>query len=241
VINRVLIAFWPIIICFYLTGCAEHSISSNKNPTVKNAVTITIDLCPSSKPYEAKLFKALEGLGQRAGQPLPVTIFVSGRWIERHQDELKVLKKMYLNITWGNHSYSHPVADDFLNNPKVNFRREMLKNITAMEKFSLQPSRYFRFPGLRHNRQRLEQLAALGYISVDSNAWLGKIHWWHRFVGGRIKAGSIILIHGNGNERAGVVDEFIAWLKRNKKYRIVPLSDFIPVVSSSGTPEAVRP
>ena len=142
---------------------------------------------------------------------------------------------MYLAITWGNHSYSHPVADDFLDSKKVDFRQEVLKNITTMKKFGLQPSRYFRFPGLRHNPQRLKELKSLGYVAVDANAWLGKMHWWHRFIGGKIKAGSIILIHGNGNERAGVVDEFIDWLKHNKKYRLVPLADFMPAVSRSGT------
>jgi peptidoglycan/xylan/chitin deacetylase (PgdA/CDA1 family) len=205
-----------------------------------NAVTVTIDLCPSSKPYEAKLFKTLAGLGQKAGKPLPVTIFVSGRWLEKHQAELKKIKKMYLDITWGNHSYSHPVAGDFLDNKKVNFRQEVLQNIKTMKKFGLKPSLYFRFPGLRHTAQRLKELQSLGYIPVGSNAWLGKMHWWQRFIGGKIKGGSIILIHGNGNERAGEVDELIAWLKQNKKYQLVPLTAFVPAVSRPGTPEAVR-
>jgi peptidoglycan/xylan/chitin deacetylase (PgdA/CDA1 family) len=229
------------LLLLVIAGCAEKPIAHNHNPVVKNAVTITIDLCPSSKPYEAKLFKTLEGLGQKAGQPLPVTVFVSGRWLEKHRIELRKIKKMYLAITWGNHSYSHPIADDFLDSKRANFRQEVLKNISAMKKFGLMPSKYFRFPGLRHNHERLKELKALGYIAVDSNAWLGKTHWWHRTVGGKIKDGSIILIHGNGNEKPGVVDEFIAWLKHNKKYRLAPLADFMPVAVPSGTPEAVQP
>lgn len=250
---RALVSLWLIL--FFLFGCAEgpeKPISHNRNPELKNSIVITIDLCPSKRPYERKLFKSIEYLGKMRGKPVPIAVSISGRWIEEHRKELREIKKMDLNIIWVNHSYSHPTDRDFLDNPKVDFKYEVEHNIKVMEKAGLKPSRYFRFPGLRHNRQRLKQLAALGYISVDTNAWLGKMHWWKWTVGSKIRAGSIILIHGNGNERPGVVNEFIDWLKQNKKYRIVPLDDFIlppkslvggfmPVIPPSGTPEAVRP
>ena len=169
---------------------------------------LSIDLCPSSKPYEKELFTHLDQWGRKQGKPVPVMIAVSGKWIEQHEKELEKLKQKYLSITWVNHSYSHPVENDFLNNPKVNFAYEVKHNIEVMKKHGLKPSKYFRFPGLRHNAERLKELKAMGYVNLDADAWLGK--------GQPIKNGSIILIHGNGNEKAGVVDKFIAAMTRAK-------------------------
>lgn len=212
--------FPVLLLVLFLAGCGAKPIAYNQ-------IAITIDLCPSSKPYEAKLFKALEALR------VPIAVAISGGWIKEHPAELAEIKKLNLNITWVNHSFTHPVENDFLNNPKVDLKREVLANIELMKKNGLAPSKYFRFPGLRHNQARLKQLSALGYINLDANAWLDK--------GEKIKNGSIVLIHGNGNEQPGIVDGFIAWLKQNKKYRIVPLSDFMPAVSPPGTTEAVQP
>jgi peptidoglycan/xylan/chitin deacetylase (PgdA/CDA1 family) len=155
------------------------------------------------------------------GKPVPVAVAVSGRWIEHHSKELAEIKKMYLDVTWVNHSYSHPVGDDFLNNPKVEFKREVLGNVALMEKHHLKVSNYFRFPGLRHNAERLKELKAMGFINLDADAWLGK--------GQKIKEDSIVLIHGNGNERPGIVKRFINYLKSREqdivqgRLRIVPL------------------
>lgn len=171
-------------------------------------IILTIDLCPSSKPLDAQLLNYLEALGHKLGKPVPVMIAVSGKWIEQHDKELEKLKHKYLDITWVNHSYSHPIENDFMNNPKVNFAYEVKHNIEVMKKHGLKPSKYFRFPGLRHNAQRLKELNAMGYINLDADAWLGK--------GQPIKNGSIVLIHGNGNEWPGVVDKFIAAMNRVK-------------------------
>jgi peptidoglycan/xylan/chitin deacetylase (PgdA/CDA1 family) len=171
-------------------------------------IILTIDLCPSSKPLDANLFNYLEALGHNLGKPVPVAIAVSGKWIERHEKELEQLKQKYLAITWVNHSYSHPVEKDYLNNPKVDFTYEVKHNLEVMKKHGLKPSKYFRFPGLRHNAERLAELKAMGYLNLNADAWLGK--------GQPIKNGSIVLIHGNGNEKAGVVDKFIAAMTRAK-------------------------
>ena len=201
---RVFVPSWLILFSF---GCA---VSPPQRVTKTPTIAITIDLCPSSKPYEAKLFKYLSSL--RA----PVAVCVSGRWIERHEQELEAIKEMNLNITWVNHSYSHPVSDDFLNNPKVDFRYEVLHNVNVMRNHHLVVSKYFRFPGLRHNKQRLTALAKMGYVSLDADAWLGKGLWRAKSSQQPIKNGSIVLIHGNGNENKGVVDKFINYLKSNK-------------------------
>jgi peptidoglycan/xylan/chitin deacetylase (PgdA/CDA1 family) len=182
------------------------------------SIFITIDLCPSVHPYEKGLFDYLETLGHRQGKPIPVAIAISGKWIERHEKELQAIKNRYLDITWVNHSYSHPVENDFLNNPRVDFKYEVEHNIKVMEKHGLKPSKYFRFPGLCHNALRLKQLKQMGYVNLDADAWLGKGLWRAKSSQQKIKNGSIILIHGNGNEQPGVVDKFIAYLKQNEGF-----------------------
>ena len=147
----------------------------------------------------------MEKLGHEQEKPIPVAVAVSGNWIIYHQKELAALKNSYLDITWVNHSLTHPFKNDFLNNPKVNFSHEVKGNIELMEKNGLKPSKYFRFPGLRHNEKRLKALKAMGYTNLDADAWLGK--------GQKIKNNSIVLIHGNGNEMAGIVEKFIKNLK----------------------------
>jgi hypothetical protein len=111
----------------------------------------------------------------------------------------------------------------------------------AMKKAGLKPSNYFRFPGLRHNKSRLKELYAMGFYSRRRQCLAGQAAWWNKTVGGKIKPGSIILIHGNGNEQPGVVNEFIGWLKKNKKIRIVSLDQFMLAVFPPGRREAVQP
>ncbi|MFH1542128.1 MAG: polysaccharide deacetylase family protein [bacterium] len=185
---------------------------SRKEPTQN--IYITIDLCQSSKPYEKRLFTALEDYGLEQGKPTPIAVCVAGGWIRRHEKALEEIKEMYLDITWVNHSFTHPIDKDFLNNPEVDLRYEVLENEKLMKTHDLKPSKYFRFPGLRHNKQRLAELKSLGYINLDADAWLGK--------GEKIQDGSIVLIHGNGNEVAGVVEKFIKSLD-NAKYAIEAL------------------
>lgn len=178
-------------------------------PNNRNSIAITIDLCPSSKKYDKELFSCFDKLGKKMGRPLHVGIAISGKWILKHQKELSEIKKLYLDVTWINHSYSHPIDKGFLNDSNVNFTSEVSDNIKLFEKFNLKPSKYFRFPGLIHNQQRLYELSNLGYIALDANAWLGK--------GEKIKNGSIILIHGNGNESKKIVNDFMNYLAAHEK------------------------
>jgi peptidoglycan/xylan/chitin deacetylase (PgdA/CDA1 family) len=181
-------------------------------------------MCPSSKRYDKKLFEYLDELGRKRGQPVPVAIAASGKWITRHMDELEEIRRMFLDITWVNHSYSHPVEDGFLLSPRVNFTREVEEAARVFRQHHLKVSRFFRFPGLKHDRERLKMLSEMGYIALDADAWLGK--------GQKIRGGSIVLIHGNGNEAPGVIDGFINYLKSREdeiikgKFRIVSIEAF---------------
>ncbi len=161
------------------------------------SVIITIDMCQSHKLYEKRLFVYLDDMGAKEKHKIPIAVCVAGGWLNKHQTELKeIIALRNLDITWVNHSLTHPIDNDFLNNPKVNFREEVLGNIAFMKKFGLKPSKYFRFPGLIHNAKRLNELKQMGYISLDADAWLAKRQ--------QIKDGAIVLVHGNGNEPKGI-------------------------------------
>ncbi len=58
------------------------------------------------------------------------------------------------------------------------------------------PSPFFRFPGLVSDRTIFRKVNGYGLIPLGSDAWLGKNQW--------PKNGSIILLHGNGNEPIGI-------------------------------------
>ena len=183
----------------------------------QKGITVTVDLCPSSKPYEKRLFDALDTCGKKKGKLIPIYVCISGNWIKKHPADLVAINVYKnLDLIWVNHSYTHPTENGFLDNPRINFTQEVQANLNLMRNSSLTPSQYFRFPGLIQNQQRLQQIAQMGYINLDADAWLGK--------GQPIKEGSIILIHGNGNEQPGVIDAFIVFLKgykgdiRNLKY-----------------------
>jgi peptidoglycan/xylan/chitin deacetylase (PgdA/CDA1 family) len=127
-------------------------------------------------------------------------------WAKHHKKEFLTLQKWQkegkLDITWGNHTYTHPYKKNI---PlKQNFvlikGYNLLKDTLNMEKFyishNITPSIFFRFPGLISNKHTINEIKMLGLITIGSNTWLAK--------GEKIKNNSIILIHGNKNEEKGV-------------------------------------
>ncbi|MGY3054747.1 hypothetical protein ACVWYG_002956 [Pedobacter sp. UYEF25] len=184
--------------------------------TFKNGINLTIDLCPSRKPLDRDLFEAIFTEFKRVELPAPIAISVSGKWMLKHQDDLEWLKglvsKKELDITWINHSYNHevnhlPLKQNFLLSAGTDLNIEVLENEKLMLKNGIIPSVFFRFPGLISDASLVEKIEGYGLIPIGSDAWLAK--------GALAKAGSIVLIHGNGNEEIGVKD-FIELLKRNE-------------------------
>ena len=185
----------------------DHSIPNEKG------ITLTIDLCPSHKPLDRIIFQSVFDEFKKIEKPAPLAISVSGKWMIKHQEDLNWLKsfadKKELNITWVNHSYNHevnslPLAENFLLAPGTNLDIEVLENEKLMLKNGLTPSAFFRFPGLVSDKAIVQKIEAYGLIPIGSDAWLAK--------GQQPNAGSIVLIHGNGNEETGVKD-FIQLLK----------------------------
>lgn len=172
-------------------------------------LVLTIDLCPSRKHFDVKLLQRVLDVFGPEERPVPVAIAVSGVWLEEHPDDLAAIRdyeQRGLTITWINHSMHHryvpgaPLRRNFLLEPGTNVRSEVLDAEVVMLTRGLTPSVFFRFPGLISEPAIVREVAALGLIPIGSDAWLAKGQPAHQ--------GSIVLVHGNGNEPRGIEDFF---------------------------------
>lgn len=187
-------------------------------------IAITTDLCPSSKRgFEKRLYEALIA---HYPHPVPVTLFVTGRWIDKHPRALHQLLSWEhdgkLAITWGNHTCTHPYhrgASDqntFAITPGYDLRRDTLRLEKRLLEAGVVPSVFFRFPGLVSNKHSIKIIHDLGLIPIGTNAWIAK--------GQAPQKGSIVLLHGNRNEPQGV-KRFLEMIQKRKTGKIVPLME----------------
>jgi len=180
----------------------------------ETGISLTADLCPSHKPLDKIIFTDIIKEFQRVEKPVPIALSVSGLWMVHHEKDLEWLKKLQegheIYITWIDHSYNHrvnpklPLKQNFLLEAGTDINYEVTETEKTMLKNGLLPSVFFRFPGLVSNQQLVNKITDFGLIPIGSDAWLAK--------GQKPQAGSIVLIHGNGNEPLGIKD-FIALLK----------------------------
>lgn len=174
----------------------------------EKGISLTADLCPSHRPLDKVIFTDIIAEFKKVERPVPVALSITGVWMRQHPQDLDWLKKMQANkeiyITWINHSFNHrvslkePLKENFLLEPGTDINYEVLETEKAMLKNGLLPSVFFRFPGLVSDQQLVYRITNFGLIPVGTDAWLAK--------GQQPQAGSIVLIHGNGNEPVGVKD-----------------------------------
>lgn len=184
----------------------------------EKGVVLSIDLCPSERPLEKIIFTTLKDDFKNNKRPIPVSISITGHWMLNHKEDLNWLKfiqkRENFDITWVNHSYSHhyikslPLALNFMLMKHTDVRSEVMKNEIMMLEKGLTPSVFFRFPGLISNKKLVDTISGYGLITIGSDAWLAK--------GQKPRLGSIVLIHGNGNEPYGVY-KFLELLKSKQK------------------------
>ena len=169
---------------------------------------LTVDLCPSRRPLDRKLFREIAGFVGEAAASVPVGIAASGLWIRNHREDFRWLVDLgrspagRLRITWINHSYSHPydpaapLEKNFLLRPGSDLLFEILEAEKTLLQHDLLPAPFFRFPGLVSDGRLVEALREKLLLPVGAGAWMGK--------GEPARPGDIILVHGNGNEPKGV-------------------------------------
>lgn len=179
-----------------------------RTDTTERGFSLTIDLCPSSKPLTRQVFDDMIKAFGPEEKPIPVTITITGLWMAKHQADLAYLKNLetrgQLNITWVNHTFHHrydprlPLQENFLLEAATDLNAEVLLNEQAMLQNGLKPSVFFRFPGLVSNKAVFDRILAFGLLPIGSDAWLAKNQ--------QPKQGSLVLIHANGNEPLGITD-----------------------------------
>ncbi|HTK21605.1 MAG TPA: hypothetical protein VL442_18935 [Mucilaginibacter sp.] len=184
----------------------------------ETGISLTADLCPSHKPLDRRIFTTMFTEFKKVEKPAPIALSVSGLWMLNHKEDLEWLKQLRnegeIRITWVNHSYNHrvsktaPIKENFLLEPGTDISYEVLATEQLMLKNGLIPSAFFRFPGLVSDQELVNKITDFGLIPIGSDAWLAK--------GQQPNAGSIVLIHGNGNEPVGVTD-FIKLLRSKTK------------------------
>ena len=185
---------------------------------LEKGITLTIDLCPSHKPLDREVFTSLITGLKNIENPVPVGLSLSGKFLLNHAADvdwlLDKVKNKELAITWINHTYHHyyqpglALQENFLLKPGTNLDVEVLGNEKAMLEHGIVPSIFFRFPGLVSDQRLVDKIINYGLIPIGSDAWLAK--------GQQAAKGSIVLIHGNGNEPLGVAD-FLQLLRNNQK------------------------
>jgi hypothetical protein len=165
---------------------------------------LTADLCPAKRSLDRGFIETVMKLPLKP--PVPITLMVSGLWVQRHPKDVAWLKNLdaagKIAITWGNHSFTHPYdptvpqGKNFLLSPGIDFTSEVLSLEMLLLEADLLPSPFFRFPGLISNQRLIEALCGLHLLPIGSNAWLAK---WET-----PQSGGVILVHANGNEPEGI-------------------------------------
>lgn len=190
---------------------------------------LTVDLCPSTRRFDQDFFERL--LRHRGEAPFPVGVSVSGLWLLKHQAAFSWLqervRRQELAITWVNHTLRHryvptlPPERNFLLMAGTDARDEMLDNARLLLEHEARPSAFVRFPGLVSDRHVTGVARDLGLIPLGADAWLAK--------GQPIRDGSVVLVHANGNEPAGLralTDDVLA------ATRWLPLADLLRSVEA---------
>jgi hypothetical protein len=192
--------------------------------TPVQGVFLTVDMCPSAKPFEKAFFEFLAELSKKMGKGTPVAVAMTGNWLLNHREDFQWIvgriREGKIAVTWVNHSFSHPydprvpLERNFLLTPGTDFEHEVLETERILLENGETPSPFFRFPGLVADGTLIKKLRKMSLIPVGSDAWLAK--------GELPKSGSIILVHGNGNEPSGIRTG-LQLLKGEEGMKLLPL------------------
>lgn len=206
-------------------GRIENSGLTHAGTPVRG-LFLTVDLCPSRSHFDKHFFQWLVQMSKRENKPFPVAIAMSGKWLVRHKQAFLWLlarqRKHELAITWVNHSYSHPYHSgvrktrNFLLQRSVKIKQEILATEKLLLNYDQVPSVLFRFPGLVMNQALLKIIEKYGLIALGADAWLGRSEF--------PRNGSVILVHANGNEPAG--------LRAVKKYLNSPKHRWLAIIDA---------
>lgn len=223
---------WQDVNTWFLEQSLEtDALRHGPRKKLEKAVCVTVDLCWSLRKMESGLLSALREAGKPGHRAHPV-FFVSGRWLEQHPQDMHDLIEIDgdegAEITWGLHSYVHPKSGGFMNDIEpAKIQEDTLKLERQFLNWGIVPSVYYRFPGLIHDTVRLREILGLDLFPIDCESWMVLVEQKRSGPFGKpVQAGSIILVHGNGNEPDGI-PLLERWLKANRDWELAPVSRFM--------------
>ncbi|WP_405105063.1 polysaccharide deacetylase family protein [Micromonospora sp. NBC_01405] len=144
---------------------------------------------------------AIIDLLEREG--VPATFFLTGKWVEEYPD---VTRRLAANPRFelANHTYGHLAftADCYQlpTIPRQRMAADVARTFDVIAPYGGRQTRYFRFPGLCHDRTALTELAPLGVTVVDGDVVSGDpfARSWRPIVDAvlsRVRPGSVVVLH----------------------------------------------
>jgi peptidoglycan/xylan/chitin deacetylase (PgdA/CDA1 family) len=136
-------------------------------------------------------------------EQVPATFFLTGKWVEQYP---AVTRRLAANPRFelANHTYGHlAFTPDCYGLPRI-AEREMTADVArtfdVVAAYGGRQTRYFRFPGLCHDRAALAALAPLGVTVVDGDVISGDpfAKSWRPVVRAAldgVRPGSVIVLH----------------------------------------------
>jgi peptidoglycan-N-acetylglucosamine deacetylase len=195
-------------------------------PRDVNKIALTFDACPTGREdeYDEKVVEVL------VREKVPATLFMSGRWVEKNKDMVKLLAANP-QFEIANHAFWHP---HMLEKDDERILRELKRTQDIIRKVTGMRPKYFR-PPFGEVDERLARLAAeAGLVTVQYDIASGdpdpglsakKII---QGVVGEAKGGSIVVFHmnKNGARTAEVLPKVIKQL-REKGFELVTLGEML--------------
>ncbi|WP_309227203.1 polysaccharide deacetylase family protein [Micromonospora thermarum] len=134
---------------------------------------------------------------------VPATFFLTGKWVEQYP---QVTRRLAANPRFelANHTYAHlAFTADCYGLPRLPQRQmtaDVARTFDIVAPYGGRQTRYFRFPGLCHDRAALDALAPLGVTVVDGDVVSGDpfATSWRpivRAVLDGVRPGSVVVLH----------------------------------------------
>lgn len=188
------------------------------------AVVFTFDACETKTPayFDKQLVNFI------IENQIPVTLFLSGKFIERNKEDVKSISK-HSFIEIENHSYLH---SDFKTLKDSDVVEDVQKNQQLIQEITGRRPTFFRFPYGEYTRKNLEVIERLGlkvvhwtFPSGDPDKNLTKSQLIAGVVD-RTRSGDILIFHINGRgwKTKEAFPEIVDILKK-KGYNFYPLKD----------------
>jgi polysaccharide deacetylase family sporulation protein PdaB len=208
----------PTLLAAY-AGFAPKKLPVYSVETDKPRISITFDAAWGADKT-AQIVEVLKQYG------VPATFFLVGFWIEKYADEVKMLDEAGIEI--GNHSETHP---DMAKLSKSQMQSQLESVNLKIEAATGKRPKFFRPPFGSYNDGVIDAAASVGLTvvqwDVDSLDWKDKkASSIVDRVFKKVRNGSIILFHNNGDCVVGAISILIPALK-NKGFEFVTVGDLV--------------